>query len=66
VHVARELGWTALLAVAEIGNVVVFGGFLKHCACVVIAIKKCRGLLKAADGMATYMLSVTYWKLALM
>ena len=38
---ARQRDLTALLAAADNGHVEVFRGFLKHCACVVIAIIKC-------------------------
>jgi ankyrin repeat protein len=48
VHIARKRDWTALLAAADSGTVVVFGEFLKQRACVVISIKKCSELLKAA------------------
>ena len=39
VHIAREWDLTALLAAAGSDNVEVFNEFLKHRACVVIAIK---------------------------
>jgi ankyrin repeat protein len=39
---------TGLLTAYEIDNVVDFGEFLKHRACVVVAIKKGSELLKAA------------------
>lgn len=50
VHIGRKHDWTELLAVAEIGNVLVFGEFLKHRSCVVIVIKNCSEILKAAAG----------------
>jgi hypothetical protein len=48
VHIARKRDLTALLAAADSGNVDVSSEFLKHSACVVIVIKKCSEVLKAA------------------
>jgi ankyrin repeat protein len=48
VHIVRKCELTALLAAADSGNVEVFCELLKHSACVVIVIKKCSELLKAA------------------
>ena len=39
VHIAKERGWTAILATAENGNVEAFSELLKHLACVLFAIK---------------------------
>jgi hypothetical protein len=48
VHIARKCDLTALLTAADSGHKEVFCEFLKHCFCVVIAITKYSGLLKAA------------------
>ena len=38
VHIAKERGWTAILATAENGCVEAFSELLKHIACVLFAI----------------------------
>jgi len=48
VHLAREHDLTALLAAGDSDHLEVFGDFLKHRICVVIAIGKCSEVLKAA------------------
>jgi len=48
VRIARKCDLTAVLAAAGSGHVEAFREFLKHRTCVVIAIKKCSELLKAA------------------
>jgi len=48
VHIAKKYELTALLAAADNGNVEVLHEMQKHRACVIIVIKKCSVLLKAA------------------
>ena len=50
VHIARKCD---LRAADDSGHVEVFRELLKHCACVVIAIRKCSELLKAAAEKTT-------------